>query len=277
MDSLKITDQYREDLAESARELLVALEAGNTTDAYRQLGEINRIKDKTLYHEIGKMTRALHSALVNFSIDAKGKEATDNSEAQQILSASDRLQFVIKTTEDAANKTMDMVEDTVPISENLGSRARELKETWARLIKRELSAEEFRALYGEMENFLDEAIDNSDQLNENLNNILLAQDFQDITGQVIKKVISIVSDVQDNLVELVKLAATLQSFSGDSSELDAIRYEMENQEAEYLEGPIINKDEREDVVANQDDVATVLPRASSSSAGFTGSMPFFRP
>ncbi len=263
MDSLKITDQYREDLAESARELLVALEAGNTTDAYRQLGEINRIKDKTLYHEIGKMTRALHSALVNFSIDAKGKEATDNSEAQQILSASDRLQFVIKTTEDAANKTMDMVEDTVPISENLGSRARELKETWARLIKRELSAEEFRALYGEMENFLDEAIDNSDQLNENLNNILLAQDFQDITGQVIKKVISIVSDVQDNLVELVKLAATLQSFSGDSSELDAIRYEMENQEAEYLEGPIINKDEREDVVANQDDVDDLL-----SSLGF---------
>lgn len=262
MENVQVLIENKADLANTAKAFLNSLENGETDTAYTHLNDLNLIKDKTLYNEIGKMTRTLHNSLVNFSLDTTKAGLAEQRDFVTVVDASDRLEFVIKTTEDAANKTMDMVEETVPISEQLRNRARDLKATWVKLQKRELSAEQFRDLYREIDNFLDETVENSDQLSNNLNNILLAQDFQDITGQVIKKVISIVQDVQGNLVDLVKLAASLQSISGLQSEFGNLQQEIEAQK-DYLEGPAINKEQRDDVVNSQDDVDDLL-----SSLGF---------
>lgn len=219
--------------------------------------EVNTVRETLLYQEVGKLTRMLHNALVNFQID----QATENTKASRIVDASNRLNFVIQTTENAANKTMDMVEQTIPISEELGETAKRLKVEWQKLIKRELSLGEFRELYKEIDGFLDFASSKADNIGSNLNNIVLAQDYQDITGQVIKKVIALVHEVEDNLVSLVKMAANLETYtSGDIEGFDELAPAYVEDE---LEGPVINKDERSDVVKNQDEVDDLL-----SSLGF---------
>ncbi len=92
----------------------------------------------------------------------------------------------------------------------------------------------------------------ADQVHHNLSEMMLAQGFQDLTGQVIRQVISLVEEVEDSLVQLVKVAGKPQQ-SSDKKEIDPIK----------AEGPQINAQDNPNVVNNQDDVDDLL-----SSLGF---------
>ena len=99
---------------------------------------------------------------------------------------------------------------------------------------------------------------NSDKVYENLSNILLAQDFQDLTGQVIQKVTKLVRDVEVNLVSLVVMAGKVDRITGTRHEI------VEEEKNDSLgHGPQMNAETRTDVVSNQDDVDDLL-----SSLGF---------
>ncbi|GBD39495.1 Chemotaxis protein CheW [bacterium HR37] len=134
-----------------------------------------------LFSEIGKITRKLHDTIKSFkqAIDPKIKEVA----MREIPSTIESLEFVIEKSEEAANKTMSIVEKYILGMDDLDTH-----------IKR-LSGPEVSVEY--LKNF-------KNNLEDDLIEVLTTQSFQDITGQLIKKVIKLIGDIEEELVRLIK-------------------------------------------------------------------------
>jgi chemotaxis protein CheZ len=248
------------ELQQKSEALVATLDSGDIDATSDLLQTINHLRDQTLYLEVGKLTRALHDAIVNFDIDTN-VVGIEGDHGSQMVNARERLDYVINLTQKSADKTMDMVEDGIPLAANIGASARVLKADWQRLLRREIPTDDYAELYQRMDVFLDNAAIGASHLEESFNNILMAQDFQDLSGQVIKKVISLVQDVESRLVDLMRMAGRVESLTGMAyiSETPVDKAEKAN----VLEGPQIKPNERVDVASNQDDVDDLL-----SSLGF---------
>ena len=245
----------------NARELVASLEKGNFGEAVLFINELNKVRDRGLYHEVGKLTRELHSAIVNFQLDPRVPHA---QEVSQITDATERLNYVVTMTEKAANRTMDLVEQSAPLINGLTEEAQSLGADWGRFMRRELGADAFRELAKRIEGFLARCERDNVAVGGHLNDILLAQDYQDLTGQVIKRVTQLVTEVESNLLKLVLMASQVDRFAGIEHSHDVLRAEQEQlKEPSRGEGPQIHADKREDVASNQDDVDDLL-----SSLGF---------
>jgi chemotaxis protein CheZ len=251
------------DMKSSAELLVKKLEEGDLQGASSLIEAINAERDKSIYKEVGRLTRGLHEAIVNFQIDVEQYGANIVSSESEMANARDRLDYVINLTQDAADKTMDMVEEGMPVASKLGQEAVQLKADWGRLIRREMDPSEFRALYQRVDQFLGDTSQSADILNEKFNNILMAQGFQDLTGQVIKKVITLVQDVELRLVDLVRVAGQVEEITGIVEAVDKNKTDEGTNADIEAEGPQIKTDGRADVVSGQDDVDELL-----SSLGF---------
>jgi chemotaxis protein CheZ len=256
----KSFNDFESTLKKHAQELVARLEEGNFSQAVLLINELNQVRDRGLYQEIGKLTRELHNAIVNFQIDPQASVA---NEVTGIADATDRLSYVVQMTERAANRTMDLVEASTPLIESFGHDAHELHAEWSRFMRRELSAEEFRELAKRVGAFLGRSDEDAHKLSSLLNDILLAQDYQDLTGQVIKRVTSLVTQVESDLVKLVRMAGQVDRYAGISHDHEKLIEEIQKEKSSKGEGPQIHADKREDVVSNQDDVDDLL-----SSLGF---------
>ncbi|WP_120995441.1 protein phosphatase CheZ [Stutzerimonas urumqiensis] len=244
-----------------ARELIQYLEQGHFDQAAQLIHELAAVHDSELYREVGKLTRELHTAIVNFQIDPKYPQA---QEVSQIADATERLSYVVHMTERAANRTMDLVEECAPLVNDLNDEAKTLSAEWKRFMRRELGVENFRELAKRIDLFLARSERDTQKLSGHLNDILLAQDYQDLTGQVIKRVTQLVTQVENDLVKLVLMASQVDRFTHLKHDHEQIRQEQQQQKAPSKgEGPQIHADKREDVVSNQDDVDDLL-----SSLGF---------
>jgi len=255
-------ENFEQLLRSTTGELIEKIEQGELVDAVNLLQQINDARNKNLYIEVGRLTRALHDAIRDFHLDTSAAVG-DKDEFSDISDAADRLNYVINLTQDAANSTMDKVDECLPLASGLGEEARSLREDWGRLKRREMSAEEFRDLYKRVDQFLETTEQKAEQLGHNFNEITLAQGYQDLTGQVVKKVIVLVHEVEDSLVDLVKMASQVDQITG-------IRHENAQQKNEVVEdspvpeGPAINAEKRGiEVVSGQDEVDDLL-----SSLGF---------
>jgi chemotaxis protein CheZ len=171
----------------------------------------------------------------------------------EIPDAKERLNYVITMTDQAAHKTLNAVERSIPLCEEIDKTANELGMKWGRFIAREISADEFRALSKQINIFFNSLTSNSMKIKEELNGVLIAQDFQDLTGQTIRRVIKMVQDVEESLVKYIKLSSLSVKSSGD-------RRKDSNSE---LEGPQIPGSESSGAVKSQDEVDDLL-----SSLGF---------
>jgi len=252
---------FESTLKKHAHELVQSLEKGRFGDAVQLIHELNQTRDRGLYQEVGKLTRELHSAIVNFQIDPSMPQA---EEVSQITDATERLSYVVRLTENAANRTMDLVEQSTPLMSGLTNDAAALSADWGRFMRREVGAEEFRELARRVEGFLTRSETETRQVSANLNDILLAQDYQDLTGQVIKRVTQLVTEVESNLLKLVLMASQVDRFAGIEHDHQSIRTEKDQEKhLSQGEGPQIHADKREDVVSGQDDVDDLL-----SSLGF---------
>ena len=116
-----------------------------------------------------------------------------------------------------------------------------------------MNAAEFRELSKEIEAYLPLVKQHSDQIHLNLTDMMMAQGFQDLTGQVIRQVISLVGEVENNLVQLVKVSGKHLEYKKEDKIVDPIK----------AEGPQINATNNPNVVNNQDEVDDLL-----SSLGF---------
>jgi chemotaxis protein CheZ len=255
-------ENFEQLLRSTTGELIEKIEQGELVDAVNLLQQINDARNKNLYLEVGRLTRALHDAIRDFHLDTSAVVGAED-EFSDISDAADRLNYVINLTQDAANTTMDKVDECMPLASDLGDEARSLREEWARLKRREMKPEEFRDLYKRMDTFLESTEQKTTRLSSNFSEITLAQGYQDLTGQVVKKVIVLVHEVEDSLVDLVKMASQVDKITG-------IRHENAQQKTEVVddsptpEGPAINAEKRGiEVVSGQDEVDDLL-----SSLGF---------
>ncbi len=244
------------ELQDCAKLLIDKLQNSDFQDASNLIHNLYEVRDRHIFQSVGKLTRALHDAIVNFNVDAR---LYPDAEGSEIRDASDRLQYVIKMTQEAANKTMDRVETAAPIAVNLGQEAGALKAEWQKLRRRELSKDDFARLYNRISDFLEQMGEGTDQLNQNLQAIILEQGFQDLTGQVLKKVIGLITDVEKELVNLVRIAGQVEEVAGIAVEHD--RNDAKSASKSAPEGPQIHA--RPDVVTGQDEVDDLL-----SSLGF---------
>ena len=262
MDSKDSTmGDFESTLKKHAQELVSSLEKGKFGDAVQLIHELNQTRDRGLYQEVGKLTRELHSAIVNFQIDPHMPQA---EEVSQITDATERLSYVVRLTEGAANRTMDLVEQSTPLMNGLSADAKALSADWGRFMRREIGAEEFRDLARRVDGFLTRSEKETHEVASHLNDILLAQDYQDLTGQVIKRVTQLVTEVESNLLKLVLMASQVDRFAGIEHDQEVFRKQKEQEKLHSKgEGPQIHADKREDVVSGQDDVDDLL-----SSLGF---------
>ncbi|RYV02617.1 protein phosphatase [Shewanella sp. OPT22] len=232
-----------------AQELVELLSAGEQHKADELLKELASPLQKDLYDEIGKLTRQLHSALIEFQVDNRLKELTNTD----IPDAKERLNYVIDMTEQAANKTMDAVEESLPLANALITNINNVQPQWDRLMRRDLDLQNFKKLCFDIQDMMQRSGHDSVRLRDLLNQILMAQDFQDLTGQMIRRVITLVHEVESNLISMLTIFGEQSNENENPSTINKIE----------AEGPIVNADTREDVVTGQDEVDDLL-----SSLGF---------
>lgn len=233
---------------DAARALVTALENNDESTAGKQLAILTQSHESQLFKDVGKLTRELHEALNNFNVDSRLVDLAQND----IPNTRERLNFVISTTEEAAHKTLSHIDKTMPLAQELRETAEKIDESWHRFRNKEMNADEFRQLVKEIEAYLPTVKQHADQVHANLSEMTLAQGFQDLTGQVIRQVIGLVEEVEDSLVQLVKVAGKHQQ-NTTKKDIDPIK----------AEGPQINAQDNPNVVNNQDDVDDLL-----SSLGF---------
>jgi chemotaxis protein CheZ len=235
---------------ELARNLVESLEAGREEDALTAIAQLAGFRDSILFQEVGRLTRELHDAINSFVVDSNLADIAES----EMPNAAERLMHVIDMTEEAANTTLAAVEDAMPLAEALRNDSRHLAASWERFKAREMTVDDFRAMSRELEVFLRDTQDNAEALNGKLSEVLMAQGYQDLTGQIIRKVIDLVRDVEAKLVELVRL-------SGARKEQQAAA--TEDARDIKAEGPIIPGIDKVDAVQGQDEVDDLL-----SSLGF---------
>lgn len=144
------------------------------------INEMLQASEGTLFNQIGIVTRKLHDSLREFknALDPRIKQIAD----EEVPNAVDSLEYVITRTEDAANRTMEIVERHLKGLTACASHLKKLKGPKASL----QHLKEFHDAY-----------------HADLTEILLAQEFQDITGQTIRKVIELVNAIEAELVGLI--------------------------------------------------------------------------
>ncbi len=251
-------EQFLAQLQNCAEQLVEKLQSDEYDQASELIHNLMEARDKHIFNSIGQLTRALHNAIVNFHVDADLDSNPPEVNSSEIRDASDRLNYVIQLTQDAANKTMDKVEAVAPMAMNLRQEAHHLRDKWQQLKQRQISKEEFKQLYDQVGDFLDQMDEGTTQLNVSLQDIILEQGYQDLSGQVLKKVIGLITDVEKELVNLMRIAGQVEEVTGLASDTS----EKENNTIQ-AEGPQIHADKRTDVVSGQDEVDDLL-----SSLGF---------
>ena len=155
--------------------------------------------DKNMYERLGGIVRLLHDSLRELGYDRALTEASS-----QINDAQDRLEYVATLTEQAANKVLNTLDEGMPAQDKLSKQAQEMSGRWDALFSGKLSLDEFKALAGDSRQFAQAVSDATEAEKARLLEIMMAQDFQDITGQLIKKVVAITKTVENELAQLLR-------------------------------------------------------------------------
>jgi len=245
-----------DDFVERVRELAHFVEEGNEEEADRILDQIAKMRESSLFQELGKLTRQFHESLNNFRLDSRIARFAE----KDFPDARERLRHVVTMTAQSADRSLTAAEESMPICDAMQAQAADFKSEWQRFTNREMSAEEFRSLSTRLNGFFDEMNDNSSQLRSNLNDVVMAQDFQDLTGQIIERVITLVDEMEDSLVELIRISGQ------DLVPGEAASDKEKEKEEDALKGSgpsIPGVDDAENVVSGQDEVDDLL-----SSLGF---------
>ncbi|MBB3222502.1 protein phosphatase CheZ [Pseudoduganella umbonata] len=190
---------------------------------------------------IGHMTRALHENLRGLGLDKLIEKA-----AEDIPDARDRLDYVARLSEDAAQKVLNATDEAGPLQDRICSDAKELSGAWQALLDGpagDAANAEWRALAQRTVAALAATTEATGATKGHLMDIMMAQDFQDLTGQVIKRVTAIAQNLEQQLVQ------TLIDFAPEQ-----LKKEIDNG---LLNGPQIDK-AKEGVVADQSQVDDLL-------------------
>ena len=192
-----------------------------------------------MYNRVGNMARQLHDSLRGLGYDRALEEA-----ASQIPDAQQRLAYVAQLTEQAANRVLAATEVAKPLQDSLLSDSEGLSARWDKMFANQLSVEEFKLLASDTRAFFNSAPDKVRGTNDQLTEIMMAQDFQDLTGQVIKKIVDLAQSLERQLVNVL---------------IETMPEDIKASAPEGLmNGPVISAEGRTDVVTSQSQVDDLL-------------------
>ena len=217
--------------AAAAPAALEAAASGEATDPVDQ-------SDKPMFERLGGIVRLLHDSLRELGYDKALTEASS-----QIVDAQDRLEYVATLTEQAANKVLNTLDEGMPAQDVLSKKAKDMDSRWTALFDGKLSLEEFKALAGDSRQFAQAVTEATEAEKARLLEIMMAQDFQDITGQLIKKVVNITKTVENELAQLLR----------DNAPAEVREKLAQKQEAPLMQGPSVPS-----VALDQDNVDDLL-------------------
>jgi chemotaxis protein CheZ len=156
-------------------------------------------EDQSMYERLGGIVRMLHDSLRELGYDRSLSDV-----ASQITDAQGRLEYVASLTEQAANKVLNAVDGGMPEQDALAKKAKDMDDRWTQLFDGKLSIEEFKVLAGDSKQFATVVSEATESEKARLLDIMMAQDFQDITGQLIKKIVAITGVAERELAQLLR-------------------------------------------------------------------------
>jgi chemotaxis protein CheZ len=228
-----------------------ALRAGDESAFFAAFDHIVRMREPATLTEIRRLTGDLQNALERFSIESRLADLAEN----EIPDAKTRLTHVIKMTDEAAHRTLDLVEQSGPLAERTAREAGSLITSLKTYRDRPggsgfegavRSIDAFLPVVRAVEAFLPVVRGDSEQIRKNLADVLLAQGYQDLTGQVIRSVIKLVGELEEALASLTKLSG------------DLVEHTTLGEDPDKSHGPVVPGVTRGDVASGQTDVDELL-------------------
>lgn len=185
-----------------------------------------------VFQQLGSITRLLHDTMQQLGVMPKLQTAADG-----LPDARSRLNYIANKTADAANKVLNSVDQAKLEHAHIAAATRELAQA--------LVADPVRAVAsGKVLNFAKDVDDSTRRIDAHLTDIMMAQDFHDLTGQVVAKVVSLANDLEDSLVKLLVQVVPPE--------------QRDKVDASVLHGPVVCPEGRTDVVTNQGEVDDLL-------------------
>lgn len=197
-------------------------------------------KQVRVFNRIGHMARSLHTTLGELGLDKLIEQAVT-----VIPDAKDRLAYVAALTEQAAERVLNATDVAIPLVDELGMSSKDFSLRWDKAFSNQLTTEEFKQLAEETRAFFRKDMQlKLKSTHAQLTEIMMAQDFQDLTGQVIKKIVVLAQTLEADLMALL---------------IDVVPDAMKTEEVNNLmNGPVVNPEGRTDVVVNQKQVDDLL-------------------
>lgn len=188
---------------------------------------------KPMFDRLGSLVRMMHDSMRELGYDRSLSDV-----ASQIVDAQGRLEYVATLTEQAANKVLNATDVGIPEQDQLAKNAKDIDGRWESLFKGQLSIDDFKILATDSKNFANSVVASTDAEKARLLDIMMAQDFQDLTGQLIKKVLIITQAVERELAQIL---------------IDNAPTELKEKAIELMEGPSVPN-----AALEQDDVDNLL-------------------
>jgi chemotaxis protein CheZ len=196
-----------------------------------------------VHQRLGILTRQLHDSLNGLGLTDKVKSLVG-----EIPDAKSRLTYIARLTGDAAEKVLNSVDQAKAHHEHI---AMETRRIGALIAKDPVSA----VAKGHVMNFITDVEEASKEIDKNLTDIMMAQDFHDLTGQVISKVVSLAANIESELLQLLLMTAPAESAPRPVvAHVDLTQPVTEP----ILQGPVVNPEGNPDVVTGQSEVDDLL-------------------
>ena len=197
-----MSNALQAEFGETIAALSDALAADNEGAFYSELDSLLQRRERMLFLDLRKLTGDLQSALQRFRVDSRLVDLAQ----KDVPDARLRLDHVLRLTDEAAHRTLDLVEQSGPLAERTSRTASELLEPWKLFRDRKIAVEDFHRMVRQMDAFLQAACGDMDKVRANLSEVLLAQGYQDLSGQIIRGVMKLVTELEIALVDLVRLS-----------------------------------------------------------------------
>lgn len=191
-----------------------------------------------LIARIAQLTRMLRDSMRELGLDQAVKEA-----AKAIPDARDRLDYVAHMTEQAANRVLNAAEEIQPLHEQIRKRADNLGARWQAWMDSQVALDRTSELVGDTRSLLGDISQKTQKIQSNLMEIIMAQDFQDLTGQVITRMLGVISTIETELVQVL---------------IDSVPREKREGAQALLNGPQVSPVGKVDVVTSQSQVDDLL-------------------
>jgi chemotaxis protein CheZ len=224
-----------------------------TTELAAAVAESEGDPSDRILARIGQLTRTLRDSMRELGLDKQVEAA-----AQAVPDARDRLKYVATMTEQAAERALNAIELAKPMQEAMQGEAQALDARWTKWYAAPLAQGEAGALLAQTRTFLQSVPERTQATNAQLLEIMLAQDFQDLTGQVIKKITDVVYLIEQQLLGVLLENIAPERREQFAASAAALMSSASGSPESLLNGPQINPEGRSDVVQDQSQVDDLL-------------------